>query len=360
MQSQYNHVCLMGVEDILSVNDDFLDFSPVIRQRTNAWHKIRTGGKVTGSIINKSLGLESLKKQNCYIENRFYGKPISDLTPVDSGRMKYGSENEINAISTLIGKILPTLFPDYTFFEEGCCVVKHKDEGFLVISPDGSCRGQDGSVLGCEFKCPYPDKQYSTVVHYKIPKYYVCQLLAEMYCLSADKLIYLLYSKESPTAFLVEFDPVLWEDILEELVRVYGVEKPKKQTRVSSAAKVIKQKIDKFLDENVTFLGEVKSVEAVPCSHLAPVSKSHHRAFYTNINENSYQRRKTVKLNSLQSTFERVVRLFHKAEHLTKLIASEILVFMLFHSNLTTIGYTCTLCFPMVTTPINFVYFLTI
>jgi hypothetical protein len=87
--------------------------------------------------------------------------------------------------------------------------------------------------------------------------------------------------------------------------------------------------IDKFLDENVTFLGEVKSVEAVPCSHLAPVSKSHHRAFYTNINENSYQRRKTVKLNSLQSTFERVVRLFHKAEHLTKLIASEILVFML-------------------------------
>ena len=115
MQSQYNHVCLMGVKDILSVNDDLLDFSPVIRQRTNAWHKIRSGGKVTGSTINKSLGLESLKKQNCYIENRFYGKPISDLTPVDSGRMKYGSGNEINAISTLIGKILPALFPDYTY-----------------------------------------------------------------------------------------------------------------------------------------------------------------------------------------------------------------------------------------------------
>jgi hypothetical protein len=69
-------------------------------------------------------------------------------------------------------------------------------------------------------------------------------VLAEMYCLSADKLICLLYTKESSTAFLVEFDPVLWEDILEELVRVYGVEKPKKQTRVSSAAKVIKQKIE--------------------------------------------------------------------------------------------------------------------
>ena len=38
-------------------------------------------------------------------------------------------------------------------------------------------------------------KQYSTVVHYKIPRYYVCQLLAEMYCLSADKLIYLLYTR---------------------------------------------------------------------------------------------------------------------------------------------------------------------
>jgi hypothetical protein len=64
-------VCLMGVEDILSVNDDLLDLSPVIRQRTNAWHKIRSGRKVTGSTINKSLGLESLKKQICYIENRF-------------------------------------------------------------------------------------------------------------------------------------------------------------------------------------------------------------------------------------------------------------------------------------------------
>jgi hypothetical protein len=52
----------------------------------------------------------------------------------------HGSKNEINAISTLVGKILPSLFPGIWYCEEGCIALKHDGEIFCVVSPDGSGR----------------------------------------------------------------------------------------------------------------------------------------------------------------------------------------------------------------------------
>lgn len=71
MLSQENHVCLSRIEWIL--DEDLQQLSPYVRQTTDNWHKLGNSAKVTGSTINKALGLESLKKQNEFIANRFYG-----------------------------------------------------------------------------------------------------------------------------------------------------------------------------------------------------------------------------------------------------------------------------------------------
>jgi hypothetical protein len=54
--------------------------------------------------------------------------------------MDHGSKNEINTISTLVGKILPSLFPGIWYCEKGCIALKHDGDIFCVVSPDGSGR----------------------------------------------------------------------------------------------------------------------------------------------------------------------------------------------------------------------------
>ena len=58
----------------------------------------------------------------------------------------------------------------------------------FVVSPDGSIRKtitvnnitSSVPVIGVEIKCPYPGKVYSTPVHYRLPEYYIPQILSEM------------------------------------------------------------------------------------------------------------------------------------------------------------------------------------
>jgi hypothetical protein len=40
---------------------------------------------------------------------------------------------KINAISTLVGKVLPSLFPGISYYEEGCIALEHDDEIFCVV-----------------------------------------------------------------------------------------------------------------------------------------------------------------------------------------------------------------------------------
>ena len=58
----------------------------------------------------------------------------------------------------------------------------------FVVSPDGSIRKtitvnnitSSIPVMGVEIKCPYPGKVYSAPVHYRLPEYYIPQILSEM------------------------------------------------------------------------------------------------------------------------------------------------------------------------------------
>ena len=92
-----------------------------------------------------------------------------------------------------------------------------------MVSPDGEAyvsSNNSGSnpIEVYEIKFPIPGNKFRPDVHYAIPKYYVTQLLAEMYATKCDTMIYMSYSKTSSTVFEVKFDRELWELIQTRLL----------------------------------------------------------------------------------------------------------------------------------------------
>jgi hypothetical protein len=62
---------------------------------------------VTGSALNAALGLDTLKKQQEHFDFVKYGKLKPEPNSDAQERMKHGTDNEINAVATLVTKILP-------------------------------------------------------------------------------------------------------------------------------------------------------------------------------------------------------------------------------------------------------------
>ena len=120
------------------------------------------------------------------------GKAPSEFPKHVRSAMEYGTANEQNAVATIVGKILPVIHPNVTFFEVGCYVLHDGGNPFMVVNPDGA--GQNDvnakSSFAFEIKCPVPGKLFTTNQHYTIPQYYIPQLLAEMKALNSDKLYY--------------------------------------------------------------------------------------------------------------------------------------------------------------------------
>lgn len=168
---------------------------PLIKQRTEIWHALRKQSKITGSTINTALGLDGLKKQKSFWEERDGKKEAEQIPDFLKERFEYGTRNELNAVATLISRYLPAFHPTTCFYEEGCYTCSHESKINLIVSPDGSVRSSDEHIVfGIEIKCPMPGKLYTTPIHYNIPHYYVPQILGEMHVLGVKELLFLSYS----------------------------------------------------------------------------------------------------------------------------------------------------------------------
>ena len=195
LANQSNFVCLKNhSSDETEVRD-----SRFVKQRGKPWMKIREQARATGSTLHNAIGLNSLKAQ---LEHFDYVMHKIEKNTVDEStkqKMKYGTDHEIDAVATMVGKVLPIYHPDLTYIEEGCYVLSENDKPLIVVSPDGSGRQDisDKAAVGFEFKCPYPGKTFTTQVQYTLPTYYVLQVLAEMVSLKTDTLLYMCYSSES-------------------------------------------------------------------------------------------------------------------------------------------------------------------
>ncbi|KAK3085331.1 hypothetical protein FSP39_001627 [Pinctada imbricata] len=239
--------------------------------------------------------------------------------------MAYGTDHEIDAIATLTAKIMPFLHPGLNYVEEGCARVSSaRNPSFLVTSPDGTLRYDafEEPVFMYENKCRAPNA-FTAYSYYTIPHYYVPQLLCEMHAYQCKQLLFTCWSTQSTTAFSVRFDDDLWEECWTELIRVY--EEKERPTRFSEKAKSLKERVKEFNKNNVDFIGEFLSCNAMKNS--AEDGKSLDVGYY----KSTLSKEKdidNVLLSSLRDTLLLVQKWFDATYSVLRTVASEILVFM--------------------------------
>ena len=83
--------------------------------------------------------MESLKKQKQHVL-KLEGK-IDEIETNEA--INWGISNEINAMTTLVTKILPPYYPNIKYTEEGCYVTEESGHALFVVSPDGIGKNMD-------------------------------------------------------------------------------------------------------------------------------------------------------------------------------------------------------------------------
>ncbi|KAK3103474.1 hypothetical protein FSP39_019495 [Pinctada imbricata] len=127
-----------------------------LEQRSDDWFALRNSVKITGSTIYPAIGCDGLSRQKDHFDKVVCGVKEKEPCATVKQAMQHGIDNEQNAVATIVGKIIPVLFPELKFFEEGCVVIKRGDGfPFMVISPDGSLRSEvslDSTKVAVEIK----------------------------------------------------------------------------------------------------------------------------------------------------------------------------------------------------------------
>lgn len=258
--------------------------SQYVKQRTEAWHALRNQARVTGSTMHSAIGMRGLKAQKAHFDRMVCHQEV-EVSDELQKFFDHGTKNEPNALATLVSRVLPTFYPDFDYIEEGCYIVDGKMVASLAeVAPDGSLRrvelDTDGSpasistaLHALEFKCPYP-ADHKVPGMYKLPKYYVCQCLAEMVVLGTHSLVFLSYSAQSATVFEVKFDAELWNLIWQEVESNFDEEHPVKANKLDKQLREIHKRIDVFVEQNVTLLGEVPSLIMTESSILQTTEAS--------------------------------------------------------------------------------------
>jgi hypothetical protein len=229
----------------------------LVQQRSQAWFEARKEARVTGSTIYKAIGLDGLHNQKEYFDNVVCAVPDKEKSDKTKEALKHGTENEVNATATLVGRVLPILYPDKVVHEEG--YVEYglfKEKPFMIISPDGSIKDSvDGSstIAAVELKCPVQN------IHKELPPRYLLQCLSEIEALDVDHLIYLCWKSDVSSVFRVNRNKPLFDRAFNLANRLYGIENPKRCTKLCEDSKSLKQEIIEEC-KNIKFMFIVPSL----------------------------------------------------------------------------------------------------
>ncbi|KAH3786707.1 hypothetical protein DPMN_164816 [Dreissena polymorpha] len=168
------------------------------KQKSETWFKIRNRSSVTGSTCYTALGQGKLKNMQVHYDRVKTGIDNFQFTEALISNMNYGTSHEIDAIATVVARVLPSMFSDLDYFEEVCTPIPEAHNSlFMVVSPDCSLRVSQTNCpkMMFETKCKV-ENTYSTPVCYEIPRYYIPQVLCEMACCDCDELRYACYVLE--------------------------------------------------------------------------------------------------------------------------------------------------------------------
>ena len=270
LQSQQNYVELMKPEDVArSINVERSAIpTQYLKQRSPEWFEERKKFKVTGSTAFTAIGLDTLKEQKLFFDKTLSGLDISK-TDAQISAMDYGTQNEANAVATLVTKIMPVLYPKLTFFEEGAYKVsdESQDKPYLIVSPDGSLRDmsenktalEKSAKVGIEIKCPTDNIPFKSPVLYSPPRRYVPQCLLEQSVLGCDEQLLISWSPETTTVLKIPYVASFVDNLLSEVKTLYYTNVPHRPTKSSDKRKGLLQQIDECI-QSCEFLGEFPSV----------------------------------------------------------------------------------------------------
>ena len=269
---QDNYECLDGYDehDLARLNLNVEDVSRSTKQGSQPWFDLRHAAAATGSTIHDSIGIGTLAKMRALFKHKKCGKPLPEFDDETKERLEHGKKNEINGVSTLVSRFLPSFLPGIKFREVGCYLNKHDNDILLVVSPDGEGVTAEGkTVTMFEIKCPFP-KKYGHTVFYKIPKYYATQVLSQMNLVPdgpVDTCYLECWSKSSSTFFEIKNDRNLWAKIEAEITKLSDASPRDIPKKKNDSAKEISCMIDTFLSKNVEFVCEAPSTIAIRCEH---------------------------------------------------------------------------------------------
>ncbi|CAG2203306.1 unnamed protein product [Mytilus edulis] len=261
--------------------DDHQNFKPLadietddtrlVKQRSSKWFEIRQTAKVTGSSIYAALGLDGLKKMQDHFDQVVCHVPPKERSAEVQSFLDYGTKHEIYAVATLVGKILPSLYPGLVYYEEGCIAIQYEEQNFMVVSPDGSLRSENGTndICGIEITCPV--KQ----MHNEVPVRYLLQCMCEMEVLQVDKLLYICWMPDITSVFEIRRNDDLFLKVLDILLSIYGNEKPKRPTKLPEGIGQLRAEVQ--IDcKKAIFCGEFPSISNIDndCVNMTEATKT--------------------------------------------------------------------------------------
>ena len=113
-----------------------LDYSRFVKQRSQTWFKLREMARVTGSTLNKAVGLSAIKEQTAHYSRVVEGKEDTkqSFSADVQKAIDHGVQHEVHGIATLVGKVLPVYLPHTDYYESGCYVEYSEGKPFLIVS----------------------------------------------------------------------------------------------------------------------------------------------------------------------------------------------------------------------------------
>ena len=227
----------------------------LIKQRSGDWFAARNEVKVTGSTAYSALGCDELKRQREHFDQVVSGVEKPETNAEQKAAMQHGCESEKYQISTLSSIIMPCLYPQMIFYEEGY----YKKHG-IVASPDGSLRTETGIEYVFKGKAPV-ENVYKCPVHYEVPERYISQTILETDALkSKRRTLYLCYTNESVTLFEIPPNEYISDSIYTVSNSLYHTKVPKRPSRTSEESKKLKQQLQSHVKECI-FVGKFPSVQ---------------------------------------------------------------------------------------------------
>ncbi|CAG2209236.1 unnamed protein product [Mytilus edulis] len=269
LDQQSNYICLRNLTDV-SLEENEHD-ATITKQRSDEWFRLREKSRLTGSTFYKGLGLGKLKDQQTHYDKVYRGKE-PEISKDLQDLFDYVTEQEINALGTLLGKIMPVYFPNLTYKEDGCEVISLNDS-YAIISGDGSGIDQNHSnKVAFEFKCPKPGKQRTTDVHYTLPKYYSAQVLSQMFAKKTNSFTYISFSPDSTVFIDGKMDFDLWGDLWKMAEEIYTKDAKRPTKRHEKRSETL-QKVNEFVN-SCHFVAEFPSLRSLPCNCPPAFSKT--------------------------------------------------------------------------------------